>query len=118
MNRMNRMNLKQATCKFFRQRGDTPIIRRAGHKRKIPVFATEFIRLSDIVPEQWGDWFYEMLSETNKFTWGDNNRSMVTARDVADVADELFDSEVPHYAFREWLKKVNKLDQMYVDLEN
>ena len=36
----------------------------------------EFIALTEIVPEAWRNWFYEMISENAPFSWGDNNRTL------------------------------------------
>lgn len=95
-----------------------PIVRRLGHKRKILVRATEFVHLTDVVPPQWRGWFFTMLAETNQFTWGDNNRSMVTAHTIALVAEDSFDGGTTLSAFQSWLRKMRRLGDMYVDLEN
>ena len=115
------MNVKQAAVKFFQQHdGYSPILRRIGHKRQVPVHATEFIRITDLVPENWIHWFFGKLSETNKVTWGDANRTMITADFLADIVSDmdLDIEETTEGARREWVKKVRNLGQMYVDLEN
>ena len=128
------MNAKQATVKFFKNHpNQSPIVRRVCHKRKVPVRATEFVHLSDLVPEQWKDWFYPQFSETNEVTFGDANRTMITAEYLADIVQDMdiggvTKSQTKNYieiednttesAMREWLKKVRRLGQIYVDLEN
>lgn len=116
------MNVKQATVKFFRQHPrQSPIVRRLGHKRTIPVRATEFVNVTDIVPESWArKGFFETISSNADFTWGDNNRSMITAEHFADHCERYGTDEIctTAGAYREWLKKIRRLGQMYVDMEN
>jgi hypothetical protein len=114
------MNVKQATVKFFRQHPrQSPIIRRVCHKRRVPVHATEFVCVTDLVPKHWQE-FYAVISTNAPFSWGDNNRSMVTAEVFADHCERYGADEVgtTEGAYREWLKKVRRLGDMYVDLEN
>jgi hypothetical protein len=112
------MNVKQATVKFFHQHNGSPIVRRVCHKRQVAVRATEFVEVTDLVPHAWGEWFYTRLSETSKVTWGDANRTMITAEFLADIVEDMDVEETTEGAMREWLKKVRRLGQMYVDLEN
>ena len=114
------MNFKQATVKFFQQHpNQSPILRRVCHKRRVPVMATEFVRITDLVPERWQEWFFCQLSETSRVTWGDANRTMITAEWLADIVQDMDMDRVgtTSGAMREWLKKVRRLNQMYVDLE-
>jgi hypothetical protein len=112
------MNTKQATVLFFKQRSGSPILRRVCHKRQVPVRATEFVEVTDLVPIQWHRWFFSQLSESNKITWGDAKRTMITAENLANIVEEMGINDTTDGAMREWLKKVRKLGQMYVDLEN
>lgn len=116
------MNTKQATIKFFRNHKNTsPILRKMGHKGTIPVHATEFVRVSDVVPKHWGkQGFWEAISESADFTWGDANRTMITAEHFADHCERFEADEVGTTvgAYREWLNKIRNLGQMYIDLEN
>ena len=87
--------------------------------KRIKVRTTEFVHVTDLVPKKWNSWFWELISENAPFTWGDNNRSMVTAECFADHCEQrLDDAPVSQSAIREWLKKIYKLGQMYIDLEN
>jgi hypothetical protein len=104
--------------KFF-----APVVDRRGHHGKIPVRITEFVEATSLVPESWGEWFWCTISENAPFSWGDNNRTFVTAEAFADHCEncimELSTKESTTYgARREWLKKVQRLGQMYIDLEN
>lgn len=116
------MNTKQATVKFLRQHPrQAPIVRRICHKRQVPVRVTEFVEVTDLVPLSWrNNGFFGAISSNAPFTWGDNNRSMVTAEVFADHCERYGADEVGTTpgAYREWLKKVRRLGQMYVDLEN
>jgi hypothetical protein len=87
--------------------------------KRIRVCKTEFVEVTDLVPKQWGSWFYECISNNAPFSWGDNNRSMVTAECFArHCEDRLDDVPTTQGAIREWFKKVYGLGQMYIDLEN
>ena len=120
---MNVRNVKQATCNFFQQHNGTAIVRRIGHKRRIPVRSTEFVEVTNLVPIKWTDWFWSSISENAPFSWGDNNRSFVDAQSFANhCEDRIFDlnteESTTYGARREWLKKIRNLGQMYIDLEN
>jgi len=118
------MNNKQIVAKYLEQnRKSRKIIRRLGHKRQIPVQITEFVCITDIVPEKWRDWFFAEISTDAPFSWGDNNRTLVTIDRFADHCEECLtlmveEKQLTEGAKREWLKKVRNLDTMYVDLEN
>lgn len=85
-----------------------------------------FIELSDIVPAEWRDWFYTAISENAPFSWGDNNRTLVTASSLYDhIDDALFDAEEVHDEEGENTKEYNQflsmlagLGETYIDLEN
>lgn len=75
----------------------------------------EFISASDLVPRSWDCWFWGLISEDAPFSWGDNNRSMVTASDFADHCEERLDDSPK---VKRFLKKVRSLGEMYIDLES
>jgi len=75
----------------------------------------QFISATDLVPKSWGGFFWELISEDAPFSWGDNNRSLVTAADFADhCAARLDDSP----KVQQWLDEVRALGQRYIDLES
>ena len=114
------MNTKQIVYNFLKESGK--IVYRLGHKRSIPVRVTEFICASEIVPSHWSPWFWEAISQNAPFSWGDNNRTFVTASRFADHCEHAIDIQQGEYptagAKREWLKKIRGLGQIYIDLEN
>lgn len=75
----------------------------------------EFISATDIVPRSWDKWFWEQISNNAPFSWGDNNRSLVTASDFANHCEEVLDDSPK---VKKWLKQVRKLGEMYIDLES
>jgi hypothetical protein len=75
----------------------------------------EFISATDLVPKGWDKWFWEKISEDAPFSWGDNNRSMVTASYFALHCEERLDDS---QKVRRFLKKVRALGEMYIDLES
>ena len=122
--KVQNMNPKQATVKFFRNHNHgAPILRRVCHKRNVAVRATEFVEACELVPRKWDNWFWVAISENAPFSFGDNNRTLIDAQFFAshceDVLANLNDAESTTVgAKREWLKKVRRLGQMYIDLEN
>ncbi len=75
----------------------------------------EFVSATDLVPRSWDKWFWENISENAPFSWGDNNRSMVTASDFARHCEERLDDSPK---IKRFLKKVRALGEMYIDLES
>ena len=88
---------------------------------KMPkIHQCRFVEVSDLVPKSWVDWFWGLISENAPFSWGDNNRSMVTADDFARYCEERLDGvdDVSEAAKRRWLDSIYALGQTYIDLEN
>jgi len=80
----------------------------------IPVHVCKFVNLSDLfknLPES----VYEQLAESDPdFTWGENNRSLITIERLLDHMDAA-GIDYPE----EFKDMCNKLGlEMYVDLEN
>ena len=67
------MNTKQVTVRFLKNHNGSPILRRMGYNKHIPVRVTEFIEATDLVPKGWAPWFWIVVSENAPFSWGDNN---------------------------------------------
>jgi hypothetical protein len=84
-------------------------------------FTVDMVEVSSIVPENWAWWFYSIISENAPFSWGDNNRTLVTASRFYDHVKECLEinaSEVPEEEIQEFLKVVEDLGETYIDLEN
>ena len=77
--------------------------------------ACAFVSASSLVPRSWRGWFWELVSDNAPFSWGDNNRSMVTANDFAQHCEERLD-DAPKC--KRFLCKVRRLGDMYIDLES
>ena len=74
-----------------------------------------FVSATDLVPRGWDKWFWELISDNAPFSWGDNNRSMVTARDFANHCQERLDDSLKCQRF---LVMLRKLGELYIDLES
>lgn len=75
----------------------------------------EFISVTHLVPRGWSEWFWEAISQNAPFSWGDNNRSLVTASDFARHCEECLDNSPK---VKRFLTKVRTLGEMYIDLES
>lgn len=79
----------------------------------------EFVSASSLVPTAWAGWFWEPVSEGASFSWGDNNRSMVTARRFKDHCSlVLAHVDVEPRDVEYFLEKLEALGETYIDLEN
>lgn len=91
----------------------------------------KYVEISEIVPNDWKDWFFNDLSENAPFSWGDNNRTLVSADRLKDHALDVLDmvqsmeedeemvSDIPKYkeAFLDTLSYL-EAEQIYIDLEH
>jgi hypothetical protein len=75
----------------------------------------EFISATAIVPRDWDKWFWAVIADNAPFSWGDNNRSMVTACDFARHCEERLDDSPK---VKRFLNKLHALGDMYIDLES
>jgi hypothetical protein len=84
----------------------------------------KFFEITSLVPSHWRTWFYAAISEDAPFSWGDNNRTLVTAERLhdhcADVLDIVMedDPDVDAVDVDNFLRNLEKLGQTYIDLEN
>ena len=77
--------------------------------------ACRFIPVTKVMPKWWDNELWAIISDNAPFTWGDNNRSLVTASSFADHCEErLGDSP----KVKKWLKALRSLGDQYLDLEN
>jgi hypothetical protein len=76
----------------------------------------EFIPVSKVVP-QWlaKKDFWENISDGAPFSWGDNNRTLVTASRFADHCQYLVGQTKKAQSF---MRKLERLGDTYIDLEN
>jgi hypothetical protein len=83
----------------------------------------EFVEASELVPRHWQEWFWSLVSENAPFSWGDNNRTLVTADSflehcesrLADVVDDQITSQEELDLF---FRLLEGLGDTYIDLEN
>jgi hypothetical protein len=95
------------------------------------VEVARFIPVTEIVPKEWECWFYQAISEDAPFSWGDNNRTLVTLERFIDhcenslsyLDDDELDPNERDYFINE-LKLLatspacHEPAGLYVDLEN
>lgn len=89
----------------------------------ITIHNTDFVEATELVPNEWQDWFWGLISENAPFSWGDNNRTMITASSFADHCENCLDTlcedeGISQEEIAEFLDKVRSLGETYVDLEN
>jgi hypothetical protein len=84
-----------------------------------------FHDITNIVPENWHSWFFGRISENAPFSWGDNNRTLITMDRLIPHLEDTFDaSELEEYGVtkEEWYSYIEYLASFtpmtYVDLEN
>ena len=91
-------------------------------KKQITIYIAEFVlssSIKDLIPKKYREQIWDEVCDSAPFSWGDNNRSMVTAECFADHCDEVLDgSTVPKNTAKNWINKIRELGQMYIDLEN
>jgi len=92
-------------------------------KKHTLIETCQFIPASRLVPKAWTSWFWEVASQDAPFSWGDNNRTLVTAERLADHVVHLNDPVngvrfVSAQAYQTFLRRLRKLGTMYIDLEN
>ena len=77
-----------------------------------------FVPASSLVPKAWSEWFWTLISENAPFSWGNNNRSLVTASDFARHCEDRLEGTTSQSSITRFLKKVRALGETYIDLEN
>jgi len=80
-----------------------------------PVRTCDFILASDLVPKAWSSWFWAVISDSAPFSWGDNNRTLVTASRFAEHCRNRLDD---HPRYRPFLQRLDEHGETYIDLEN
>ncbi len=87
---------------------------------KSKIETCKFIPISALLPRGWIKWFFDGgFCEQTPFTWGGNDRSLVSADRFADYLEECIDvvfEDTPK--MRRFLCKLRKLKKLYLDLES
>lgn len=90
--------------------------------RFITVETCRFIPVSSVVPAAWRSWFWQLVSEDAPFSWGANNRTLVTASAFFDHCsarlDDAGESQKRQREITKWLEFVSSLGETYIDLES
>jgi len=84
---------------------------------------TEFVEATDLVPKKMRSWFWDRFSENASFSFGDNNRTLITAERFADHAKDVMEMAVEDGCATQeeadkFLAVLEALGQTYIDLEN
>jgi len=101
--------------------------------------ACSFVEISDLLPMYWAELWYA-IRENGAFSWGDNNRSLVTARSLREHISSSFtyDLSAPisedgisaviklegvsqpivYDEFKLFMNTLEELEDTYIDLEN
>jgi hypothetical protein len=93
---------------------------------KLPKTKTlKFIEVSDLVPDSLlDDDFWNRVEEDAPFSWGDNNRTLVTAERFADHCEDRMEDLLDESNLffvqeaRDFIEVLRRLGQTYIDLEN
>jgi len=51
------------------------------------------VAMSQIIPEDWEHWFFDALSQSSNFTWGDANFTLVHADRFMDEMEDILNGE-------------------------
>jgi hypothetical protein len=89
--------------------------------KTLKVETCQFIRATNLVPKNWHNWFFYLFSEDAPFSWGDNNRTLITAERFYNHAKDILDSDDLQASKKNkdnFLKKIKNLGSTYIDLEN
>lgn len=78
----------------------------------------EFVAASDIVPPALAPEFWSEFSENAPFSWGDNNRTLVTASRFYDHCKAALGDELQGPETDEFYALLEIMGETYIDLEN
>ena len=98
------------------------------NKKKAIVFkmpdgeTVSFVPVTAIVPKKWASWFYDAISSNAPFSWGDNNRTLVTAERFANHVEETVfngsNDDISEEEIKPFLDMLRANSLTYIDLEN
>lgn len=93
----------------------------------MPIATCRYVCVTDLVPAHWNEWFQTRLSECSEFTYGDNNRTLISVGRFEMAVDGFLEDileDVPGVTkyevgvFLVELEALHKLRDVYIDLEN
>lgn len=88
---------------------------------QIPVYSIEFIQISDVVPQEWFSWFWEVIADGAPFTWGDNDYSIIAIADFINWCERVLDPDEegipPQAELDAFYKKLRSFNNTWLDLE-
>lgn len=92
-------------------------------KTDLNIITVQLVEATELIPAAWVAWFWGCISENAPFSWGDNNRSLVTACDFKQHCEaRLLDAVDLYGACQEeidaFLERLAELGDTYIDLEN
>jgi len=84
------------------------------------ILTCKFVSASELVPVSWNEWFWEQFRDNAPFSWGDNNRTLISPFLFANHCEETLigDEEVTEDEFDKWISQVRSLGNIYIDLES
>lgn len=83
------------------------------------VQTVQFIAASDLIPQSLGK-FWAAVTEDAPFSFGDNNRTFITASRLADHCDDTVcdDDDFDTDEVNKFIAELRELGDTYIDLEN
>jgi hypothetical protein len=95
-------------------------------KKDLPINTLKSVGVTQIIPEDWGNWIWGDLSDGAPFSWGDNNHSLVDAMSFGDHLDcilEYKDDDELEETIKEYRPAITdtlnylQANNIYIDLE-
>lgn len=91
----------------------------AADSPELPRMSVEFVEAFDLTRGYaWSPEFWSVLSASAPFTWGDNNRSMVTASRLLEHVERCAFDCIPSEELDRLIARLEALGETYIDLEN
>ncbi len=91
------------------------------NKSKLNVHAIAFVQVSDLVPQSWYDWFWEVIADGAPFTWGDNDYSIIAVSSFINWCERVIDPEEEGMPPKEDLdifyRRLRSLGNLWLDME-
>ena len=90
--------------------------------RGVKLHSCAFVPATKLVPRQWNNWFWALISDNAPFSWGDNNITLVDPDTFANHCEERLCEEMTRKGypvkFRPFIARVRALGNIYIDLES